>query len=218
MLKRVDEASGEPAAPAHLQQGQAQQSHLQQGHHHTMLSEAIARHLRQRMKTLSLSRGGLADALTALGSAHGRSAQDLRAHGEAVADLLSANRASLDAAVDLAARRSGASPDDVRNRALELLGRHMQEFARRADTALRELHARMPLLPHASQSSMHEEIADVIRRRCGAGPYGRVQLRRHVRGVLADACGYRGRGVTSWYLGRMLAPLGHVRLRLGRKH
>lgn len=178
------------------------------------LASALARRLHQRLRVLSLSRGGLADAIAGLGAVPGAGETQTPAQAETVLELLFLSRHQLDQAIAVAASKAGVASEDIKPIALEILTEQLRGIAARANGELAELHMRMPQLLHFSRDSMHEEIADVIRRRCGAGPYGRVHLRRNARNILADACGYRGRGATSWYLGRLAAPIAAIARRI----
>ena len=77
-------------------------------------------------------------------------------------------------------------------------------LAARAKSALGALLARMPSLGRWSKGSPHADLADILRRRCGAGPYSSRKLPRAVRGCLAHAGRFGGFGALGWYARFML--------------
>ena len=81
----------------------------------------------------------------------------------------------------------------------------MGGLAARASGSLGEVLRVMPSLGRWSRGEPHADLADILRRGCGAGPYGPVKLRRVVRRALARAGGFRPRGPLRWYLHFMLA-------------
>jgi hypothetical protein len=89
----------------------------------------------------------------------------------------------------------------------------MATLAVRAKSGLGEILARTPPLGRLSRGSPHADLADILRRRCGAGPYSPRALPRIVRRTVARAGGFASRGGVAWYLGalwrlpwRMLRP------------
>jgi hypothetical protein len=77
-----------------------------------------------------------------------------------------------------------------------------------AVAALREVAAReglddilnaLPALGRRSRGSPHADLADIVRRGCGAGPYAPAKLRRAVRRRIARAANFPARGLLSWY-------------------
>jgi hypothetical protein len=57
----------------------------------------------------------------------------------------------------------------------------------------------LPALGRRSRGSPHADLADIVRRGCGAGPYAPAKLRRTVRRRIAQAAGFPARGLLSWY-------------------
>jgi hypothetical protein len=69
----------------------------------------------------------------------------------------------------------------------------------------------IPPLGRAAEGNPLADLAGILRRRCGVGPYAARRLRKLVRRELAAAGGFRGGGVASWYVQRMFArPLLHA--------
>ncbi|HEY7085687.1 MAG TPA: hypothetical protein VH519_12830 [Hyphomicrobiaceae bacterium] len=77
-----------------------------------------------------------------------------------------------------------------------------------AVAALREVAAReglddilnaLPALGRRSRGSPHADLADIVRRGCGAGPYAPAKLRRAVRRRIARAANFLARGLLGWY-------------------
>ena len=59
----------------------------------------------------------------------------------------------------------------------------------------------------------HLDFADILRRECGAGPYGPIKLRRIVRRAVARSAGFEPRGPVRWYLRFMAKPIVPMRWR-----
>jgi hypothetical protein len=57
----------------------------------------------------------------------------------------------------------------------------------------------LPALGRRSRGSPHADLADIVRRGCGAGPYAPNKLRRAVRRRIAQAADFPARGLLSWY-------------------
>lgn len=77
--------------------------------------------------------------------------------------------------------------------------------------ALSDVLSVLPLLGRRSRGSPHADLADIVRRGCGAGPYAPAKLRREVRRRVAHAADFPARGVLSWY-GRfiLVRPLSRL--------
>jgi len=82
----------------------------------------------------------------------------------------------------------------------------MGALAGRANGDLGKVLGVMPSLGRWSRGDPHADLADILRRGCGAGPYAKRKLRRVVRRALARAGGFKPRGVLRWYLHFMLRP------------
>jgi hypothetical protein len=63
----------------------------------------------------------------------------------------------------------------------------------------------IPPLGCAAAGNPLADLAGILRRRCGVGPYAARRLRKLVRRELAAAGGFRCDGVASWYVRRMFA-------------
>jgi hypothetical protein len=83
----------------------------------------------------------------------------------------------------------------------------MGRLAGRANGSLGEVLGVVPPLGRWSRGDPHADLADILRRGCGAGPYARGKLRRVVRGVLARAGGFKPRGAVRWYMHFLLRPI-----------
>jgi hypothetical protein len=83
----------------------------------------------------------------------------------------------------------------------------MSRLASRARDSLAEVVWVMPPLGRWSLGEPHLDLADILRRRCGAGPYGPVKLGRVVRRAVARAAGFEPRGPLRWYLRFIAKPI-----------
>lgn len=166
----------------------------------------VQRRLHRQVQKLCLSRGGLAETVAALGNPRLVSHGSPQQRAAAIADALFHSPGQIDAMVAAAAARARAARADVAAVVPEMLAAQFARLSQRAQVRLEEMYCRMPSLSHLSQGSLHADIADIVRRRCGAGPYGRVVLRRRLRQVLGEASGFRARGLTAWYVGQVLHP------------
>ena len=145
-----------------------------------------------------------------------------RAHGNRVLGLL---LGSGDAAAMLVGAGRRASRLERGHRARDAAGTGGADAWRRsppsAKSTLGALLARMPSLGRWSKGSPHADLADILRRRCGAGPIASRTLPRAVRRRLARAGGFGGLGAIGWYVRFMLlrpassgsAPAARPRLR-----
>ena len=163
------------------------------------------------LETASLSRGGLADLVEAVGQIdtvkfgsnmfHDDAA---RAHGDRILDRLIG---PADARATLAAKiagRAGVNEDTVAAMLPGLAVLTLATLASRARSTLGALLAVMPSLGRWSKGSPHADLADILRRRCGGGPYASRQLFRVVRRRLARAGGFGSFGAIGWYARYML--------------
>src|SRR5206468_688923 len=99
-----------------------------------------------------------------------------------------------------AARQCRLDPRLVRAMLPGLGAVAMATLAVRAKSPLGEILERTPPLGRLSRGSPHADLADILRRRCGAGPYSPRALPRTVRRTIARAAGFSPRGAVSWYL------------------
>jgi len=163
------------------------------------------------LETASLNRGGLADLVEAVGQIdkvkfgsnlfHDDAAL---AHGDRILDRLIG---PADARATLAAKiagRAGVNEDTVAAMLPGLAVLTLATLASRARSTLGALLAVMPSLGRWSKGSPHADLADILRRRCGGGPYASRQLFRVVRRRLARAGGFGSFGAIGWYARYML--------------
>ena len=94
----------------------------------------------------------------------------------------------------------------------------MARLAAGASKGLGEVLAVMPPLGCWSRGSPHADLADILRRGCGGGPYAPARLRRAVRRAVAAPAGFPPRGALRWYVHFLLVrPLSRpVRAILAR--
>jgi hypothetical protein len=83
----------------------------------------------------------------------------------------------------------------------------MSRLASRARDSLAEVVWVMPSLGRWSLGEPHLDLADILRRKCGAGPYGPAKLRRVVRHAVARTAGFEPHGPLRWYLRFMTKPI-----------
>jgi hypothetical protein len=188
----------------------------------TAVSE-LAWHLERN----TLSRGGLADLVQALGSGHhtqslGGSdlAHDAAVHADGNA-ILRHILGTEDRSRALAARICRATQlgePAVASMLPVLAVLVMARLAAGASKGVGEVLAVMPPLGRWSRGSAHADLADILRRGCGGGPYAPARLRRAVRGAIAGPAGFVARGALRWYAHfLLLRPLsGPVRAVLAR--
>jgi hypothetical protein len=190
------------------------------------ISAVVGAEFARRLEQHTLSRGGLADLTqvvgrsapaeqVATGSALLRSPAAL-AEGKAIlGDLLLGSKEQSRAVAARAARRAGVGAKQVEDMLPALALLTMASLAARSSDSIKDLYARMPPLGRLSAGSAHADIAGVIRRGCGSGPYGPMALRHLVRNVLARAGDFRPRGALFWYVTFLLRPLRIGADRLG---
>jgi hypothetical protein len=166
-----------------------------------------------KLETLSLNRGGLADLVEAVGEIdkarylnqanlfHDDAA---RAHGDRILGLLIGASDARTALAAQIARRSGVSETTVAVMLTGLAVLALATLAARARSRLGALLAVMPPLGPWSKGNPHADLADILRRRCGGGPYASRQLVRAVRRRLARAGGFGSFGAVGWYARYML--------------
>jgi hypothetical protein len=173
-----------------------------------------------RLETNTLSRGGLADLIDALGNSEHASWLDRTdmfqaagSHGNAILARVLGSKERSRTLAARAARQSRLDPALVRAMLPGLGALAMATLAVRAKASLGEILAQTPPLGRWSRGNPHADLADIMRRRCGAGPYSPRALPRTVRRTIARAAGFSPRGVLAWYLSalwrlpwRMLRP------------
>jgi Bacterial protein of unknown function (DUF937) len=174
------------------------------------------------LETVSLNRGGLADLVEAVGRIDQAEYLDqanifhdegARAQGGRVLDLLVGPAEARAMLVAQVARRAGVSEDTVAAMLPGLAVLTLAALASRARSTLGAVLAVMPSLGRWSKGSPHVDLADMLRRRCGGGPYASRQLFRVVRRRLARAGGFGSFGAVGWYVRYMLLRPASVALR-----
>jgi hypothetical protein len=174
---------------------------------------AVMREMAWHMERNTLSRGGLANLVEGLGNvrpvgylddANALRGEMVRTDGNAVlADVLGTKDRSR-ALASRAAREAGLNGRTVLSMLPALAVIAMERVAAGAKNDLDAVLAAMPSLGRGSRGSPHADLADILRRGCGAGPYGPAKLRRVVRRAIARATGFPPRGALRWYLQFML--------------
>jgi hypothetical protein len=166
-----------------------------------------------RLRTLS--RGGLADLVAALGSA-GRAARRMGAalasakacaEVRAVLAVVVGEREQMRALAARTAAETGIGESTVARVLPSLVAFAIADLAARADGGIGAILKLIPPLGSAAGGSPHADLAGVLRRGCGLGPYAAGRLRRMVRTELARAGGFSPRGVLAWYTAFLLRPL-----------
>ena len=174
------------------------------------------------LETVSLNRGGLADLVEAVGrvdsakyQASGNIFHDeaARAQGDRILDLLMGPADARTMLVARIARRAAVREDTVAAMLPGLAVLALATLASRARSTLGALLAGMPSLGRWSKGSPHADLADILRRRCGGGPYASRQLYRVVRRRLASAGGFGSFGAIGWYVRYMLLRPTSVAMR-----
>jgi Bacterial protein of unknown function (DUF937) len=162
-----------------------------------------------QLERITLSRAGLADVVELIGrSNHAKRAGDAaalcgeapRADGHAI---LGHVLGSTDRGRALAARASRAAGwrGEIGMALLPNLAvAAMAELAASAHKGLGDVLNVLPALGRRSRGSPHADLADIVRRGCGAGPYAPAKLRRAARRRVALAANFPARGVLSWYV------------------
>jgi len=177
-----------------------------------------------QLEQITLSRTGLADVVELIGSIHTPSAGDASA-GDAVPlcgraptvdgpTILGHVLGGADRGQALAARASRAAgwQGEIAMALLpDLAVAAMSAVAGRAHKGLGDVLNVLPALGRLSRGSPHADLADIVRRGCGAGPYAPGKLRRTVRRRIAQAADFPARGPLSWY-GRFMVvrPLSRL--------
>jgi Bacterial protein of unknown function (DUF937) len=161
----------------------------------------------------TLSRGGLADLVAALGRGNharyldsGNIFRDPAAleDGKAILGHILGSKERSRALAAEAANRAGLDPMTTRAMLPGLAVVAMAGLAVRARNGLEQVLAVIPSLGRWSEGSPHADLAAILRRRCGVGPYASGMLRHVVRRVIARAAGFQPRGPARWYLSYML--------------
>jgi hypothetical protein len=202
MLKRVDEAFRAVALPSVLE---VAADHGVSREQTRALFEDVAHRLRRELQRLTLSRGGLADAVLAL---KGQSADgDGAPHGQASLGglVLGAPHAARVFAAYVA-RRARVSIEQAEALLPVIVEEHVAAVARRAEPELYQIYVRIPAAAGGGPACMYAEISEAIRRRTGAGPFKRKVLARRVRAAIADAAEFPDRGALAWLAQGAVAP------------
>jgi len=161
------------------------------------------------MQTAALSRGGLADLVEALGHAHragyltgARVSLDEAARGDGEA-ILARLLGTKDASRTLAARAAGQCGVDaaqITSMLPHLAVIAVGGLALRSNADFGAVLAQVPPLGRLSRGSSHADLADILRRRCGAGAYSPRALPRAIRRAIAPAAAVASRSILVWYV------------------
>jgi hypothetical protein len=165
----------------------------------------VASELAWHLERNTLSRAGLADLVEVLGRrdhAKGLEGGDagVRVEGNAILGRILGSKGGGRALAAHAARRAGLPGETVQAMLPTLAATIMAGIGERASGGLGEVLRVMPPLGRWSLGTPHADLADILRRGCGAGPYGPRKLRRAVRRALAQAAGFRPGGAAHWYV------------------
>ncbi|RTL63997.1 MAG: hypothetical protein EKK41_22245 [Hyphomicrobiales bacterium] len=201
MLKRVDEAFGAVALPSVLEVAAFHGVSREQTR---IMFDEVAARLRRELQRLTLSRGGLADAVLALkGQATDRDGE----HGASSlsALVLGPPHAARVFAAHIA-RRARVSPEQAEALLPVVVEEHAAAVAKRAEPELYQIHVRIPAAAGGGPACMYAEISEAIRTRAGAGPFRRKVLVRRVRAAIADAAQFPDRGPMAWLAQGALTP------------
>jgi hypothetical protein len=166
----------------------------------------------------TLSRGGLANVIEALGSKrymrylHERLVVNdeaaLREEGHAILKQVLHSKGRSRAIAARAARRVGVSPSALQRMLPGLVAIVMARLGERAQTPLNDILLRLPPIVRAPEgTNPYLPLADIMRRGCGVGPYARPKLVRVVRRAVAGAAEFRGGGPLGFFT-RALVRLG----------
>ena len=181
-----------------------------------VVMRVVGRELTWHLEKNTISCAGLADLVEALGSGHhvkyldGRDVfrdQAACADGNAILGHILGSKERSRAVAARAARQAGLEQEVVRSMLPGLAAVIMGRLAGRANGSLGEVLGVVPPLGRWSRGDPHADLADILRRGCGAGPYARGKLRRVVRGVNPPARASTPRGAVRWYMHFMLRPV-----------
>ena len=167
-----------------------------------------------QLEKITLSRTGLADVVDLIGrSDRTMSAGDVAAlcgeapkanghatHGHAIVGLLLDGTDHSGALAARACRAAGWRAEIAMAVLPNLAVAIMAELASRSHKCLGDVLNVLPPLGRRSRGSPYADLADIVRRGCGAGPYAPAKLRRAVRRCIAQAAGFPARGPLSWYV------------------
>jgi hypothetical protein len=174
----------------------------------------VAAELGAGLEQVTLSRAGLVAFVEGLGgrwagaldrceALHSRS---MRAEGNAALDEIVGSRERVRALTERAERAGQLGEGRAEAMLPALAAVAMSRLASRARDSLAEVLWVMPSLGRWSLGEPYLDLADILRRGCGAGPYGPIKLRRVVRRAVAQAAGFVPRGPVRWYLRFMARP------------
>ncbi len=166
------------------------------------------------LEQATLSRAGLASLVEAVGGrwanpleqCEALHSQAVRADGNAALDQVLGSRERARALMERAARAGQFGEGRAELILPALAAVTMSRLASRARDNLAEVVKVMPPLGHWGRGEPHADLADIVRRGCGAGPYGPVKLRRVVRRAVAGPAHFKPRGPLRWYLRFIAKP------------
>lgn len=174
---------------------------------------AIAPEFAWYLQKNTLSRGGLADLVEALGSGHHIgyvsgggvfTGAATRADGDAILGHLLRSKHASRALAARVARQSGVDAATVARMLPHLAAVTMGTVALRAQAGLGEIVSKVPPLGCLSRGNAHADLAGILRRGCGSGRHSPRALPRAVRQAIGQASGFRRRSIVLWYLRFML--------------
>jgi hypothetical protein len=158
---------------------------------------AVSTELAWYLEKNTISRAGLASLVEALGSGHhstylegGDVFRDAaaRADGNAILGHILGSKDRSRAVAARAARRAGLGDAVVRSMLPGVAAVTMGGLAVRANGGLGDVLGAMPSLGRWSRGNAHADLADILRRGCGAGPYAGASSGAWCAG--ARACGW----------------------------
>lgn len=162
-----------------------------------------------QIETATLSRGGLADLVEALGRVDGETYvgngrlfldETPRRDGEEILALLVGSEERSGALAARAASQCGADAGKIASMLPQLAVAAIGWLAQRCNTRLNPILAQVPPLGRLGRGSPHADLAGILRRRCGAGSYSPRALPRAVHRAIAGAAGSRAVGLAGWYV------------------
>jgi len=175
----------------------------------------VAAELGASLEQVTLSRAGLVAFVEGIGGrwagtldqCEALHSQSMRAEGNAALDEILGSRERVRALTERAERAGQLGEGRAEPMLPALAAVAMSRLAARARDNLAEVLWVMPSLGRWSLGEPHLDLADILRRGCGAGPYGPIKLRRIVRRAVARSAGFEPRGPVRWYLRFMAKPV-----------
>lgn len=215
MLKRVEESEGgsQSSAGAIVPETGVTRAQAQ------IIAAEVSHRIVQHVQRLSLSRGGVADAVAGLGEiAHVRSLEPDVARNLMALFLGSPHAAGMVAA--RAARRARITLEQAEAALPAVFEAELGKLSKRAQPELTRIYGLLPALEERATGTMHGDLSLLVRDRQGAGAIGRRVLLRQVREAIVEAANLAGKSSVGWYVRQAFAPvrytIGHVHRALMR--